>query len=720
MHDAVSPAAGAAATIQLLTVLGLDGRLRWTSPLTALVLGLTHSDPSGREIAELIHPADRAAVEDATRQAATGSAVSVVHRMRHADGRWLTVHTAIERVPLGAGDAVLVGVSRVVADRDRAGGRCGEVDGDGTAHDPARPATAGAGGARGGEDGAGDGPGDAALLADLARGIAAGEIEAFYQPIVRPADGTVVKVEALARWRHPERGLVPPAEFVPAAERSGLVSRLGDVVLHQAAAQVAAWRAGPAPGLELAVNLSARDLDDGTLPDRVAAVLAATGLPAHALWLEVTETALADDPDAAVAALQRLRDLGVRIALDDFGTGFAHLAQLRRFPVQALKIDRSFVAGMVDHPGDAAIVRSVIALARELGLTCVAEGVETPAQRDALVELRCDLAQGHFFARPMPAADVTVRGTLGEAVPSSPSPPPTPDTPEAARLAALRSCAVLDTPPEPAFDWLATTVARLAGTPIAGVGFVDEARLWFKAMVGTTLRDTPRSWALDACSTRRPRAFCVPDTAADPRFAGHPLVVGDPGVRAYAGAPVVLADGHPVGLVVVMDRRPRTFGDDVVAELWSVAAEVAARLELRRADAVLHDVRSRCAALEDEVADQRRFLDAVLQATNDAVCRLTPDGTIEHLNDVAARVLGIDPQEAVGTSGFDLVHPDDVPRAMRALAGRAAALGCGVPLRLRVRTVNGPLPVEVVARTVAEHDGQRRIVLVVRAPGVAR
>jgi PAS domain S-box-containing protein len=244
------------------------------------------------------------------------------------------------------------------------------------------------------------------LLTDAAAGLLRDEFEVWYQPIVHPATGEVAKVEALVRWRHPKEGLLLPAAFLPTVERSPLIIELDDHVLRAACLQVAAWRAGPMPDLELSVNLSVHDLADDCLTGRVADALASSCLPAHALWLEVTETALARNTDGAVAALHRLRGLGVRLALDDFGTGFAHLVQLRRFPVQAVKIDRGFVTGMATDASDEAIVRSVISLGRELGLTVVAEGVETEAEREKLVELGCDLTQGSLFGTPTPAHEI--------------------------------------------------------------------------------------------------------------------------------------------------------------------------------------------------------------------------------------------------------------------------------------------------------------------------
>jgi EAL domain-containing protein (putative c-di-GMP-specific phosphodiesterase class I) len=243
---------------------------------------------------------------------------------------------------------------------------------------------------------------DAGLLGELAAAIAEGQLAMAFQPIVDAA-GNVTKVEALVRWQHPSRGLLLPDAFIPAAERSPLMASLTSEILRQSCEQVARWRRDGMPDLELAVNISGRELGDPGLVYRVLAALDATGLPADALWLEITETALAKDAELAGEALSRISALGVRIALDDFGTGFATLAQLHRFTAHALKIDRLFVDGIgtaSGGDGDAAIVRSILALGRELGLIVIAEGVETEAQRDALVRLGCELFQGYLFARP--------------------------------------------------------------------------------------------------------------------------------------------------------------------------------------------------------------------------------------------------------------------------------------------------------------------------------
>ena len=256
------------------------------------------------------------------------------------------------------------------------------------------------------------------LAADLAAAVAAGELEVHYQPSVGLGDGQVLGVEALVRWHHPRRGPVPPNEFIPLAEEKGLISDLGDHVLRVAATQAAAWQRQGHP-LDVAVNVSPLQLTDERFPARVRGVLADSGLPARRLVLEVTETALITDVEAVRARLVQLRALGVRVAIDDFGTGYAGLSYLRQLPVDIIKIDQSFVADLNVHSGEV-LVSSIVELGRSLGLEIIAEGVETPAQVDALRGLRCLKAQGFHFARPLSADAVSRMLREKPAAPRSP------------------------------------------------------------------------------------------------------------------------------------------------------------------------------------------------------------------------------------------------------------------------------------------------------------
>ena len=245
------------------------------------------------------------------------------------------------------------------------------------------------------------------LLGDLRRGVVAGELRLHYQPRVEVRTGVLAGVEALVRWNHPTRGLLPPSAFIEAAEESGLIRTLGAWVIDEAIAQAVRWQAEDphAAPVEMAVNLSARQLADPALVGAVTGALARHRLDPSLLVLEITETALMGDPAGALATLSELRALGVGLAVDDFGTGYSSLTYLKHFPIDELKIDRSFVAGLGTDHGDSAIVASCIQLAHALGLRAVAEGVETETQRLALLDLGCDLAQGYHYAAPL-AADV--------------------------------------------------------------------------------------------------------------------------------------------------------------------------------------------------------------------------------------------------------------------------------------------------------------------------
>jgi EAL domain-containing protein (putative c-di-GMP-specific phosphodiesterase class I) len=213
----------------------------------------------------------------------------------------------------------------------------------------------------------------------------------------------VVSTEALVRWEHPRRGLVLPAEFVPLAEATGLIVPIGSGVLHEACLQTARWRALPdLGGLTVSVNLSPRQLQDGVVED-VRAALAASGLPPAALVLEITETLLVGRADAAAARLDELKALGVRLAVDDFGTGYSSLSYLSQLPVDVLKVDRSFVAGIADGGSVGTLAHAIIALAGSMALESVAEGVETPEQAQALLASGCTTLQGFLLSRPVPA-----------------------------------------------------------------------------------------------------------------------------------------------------------------------------------------------------------------------------------------------------------------------------------------------------------------------------
>lgn len=241
------------------------------------------------------------------------------------------------------------------------------------------------------------------LDADLRRAVERDELQLHYQPIVDLRSGRMVGAEALLRWRHPALGMVPPLEFIPAAEASGLIVDLGAWVLQTACHQLAEWTAAGHGDFYVAVNVSARQIRRGLI-DQVQAALAASGADARQLELEITEHSMVEDIDSNVEQLSRARALGIQVAVDDFGTGLSSLAYLKRLPIGKLKIDRAFVKDLPGPADAAAIPLAILTMAERLGLTVVAEGIETEAQRDYLREQGCALAQGYFYSKPVEAA----------------------------------------------------------------------------------------------------------------------------------------------------------------------------------------------------------------------------------------------------------------------------------------------------------------------------
>jgi diguanylate cyclase (GGDEF)-like protein len=242
----------------------------------------------------------------------------------------------------------------------------------------------------------------------VARALDRDELSLRYQPIVSLGDGAAEGVEALVRWEDPDRGTRPPAEFIPLAEESALILRIGEWVLGESCGQAARWRAelGEQAPLPVNVNLAARQVASEELPEVVARALAANELEPSDLALEITETAVIDHAETAPRNLQRLRALGVRVLLDDFGTGYSSLSYLQRFPVDALKIDRSFIAVLGERSAPVEIVRAIVAMGHSLGLRVIAEGVETDEQARISARLGCDSAQGYLFGRPAAAASI--------------------------------------------------------------------------------------------------------------------------------------------------------------------------------------------------------------------------------------------------------------------------------------------------------------------------
>jgi diguanylate cyclase (GGDEF)-like protein len=261
------------------------------------------------------------------------------------------------------------------------------------------------------------------LLSELRRAVENDELRLFLQPKIDLRTGAFIGAESLVRWQHPTRGMVPPMDFIPFAEQTGFVRHLTLWMLEATARQ---WPALSALGLQsVSVNLSTRDLLDQELQNKVERILRRHGMPHAALCLEITESAIMDEPQRALATLNALSEAGFKLSIDDFGTGYSSLAYLKRLPVNELKIDRSFVMAMEKDVDDAKIVRSTIDLAHNLGLTVVAEGVENVSVLRLLAELDCDQAQGYHMSRPLPAAEMVAFAARWQALPSALLPAPT-------------------------------------------------------------------------------------------------------------------------------------------------------------------------------------------------------------------------------------------------------------------------------------------------------
>jgi EAL domain-containing protein (putative c-di-GMP-specific phosphodiesterase class I) len=258
----------------------------------------------------------------------------------------------------------------------------------------------------------------------LRRAVERGEFVLHYQPIVSLEDFTISGFEALVRWQHPERGLIGPEKFIPVAEEMGLISALGDWVLVEAARQMKDWQVRyPTPlNLTMNVNISSQQFTRDRLVERVEQILRETELDARHLKLEITENLVMESIETATRLMHRLRALGVQLAIDDFGTGYSSLSYLHRFPVTTLKVDRSFVMRMNDNNENTEIVRTILMLARNLGMDVVAEGVETNGQLRLLRESFCEYGQGYFFCKPVPAEEAW--DLLSKLPTAAPAPPP--------------------------------------------------------------------------------------------------------------------------------------------------------------------------------------------------------------------------------------------------------------------------------------------------------
>jgi EAL domain-containing protein (putative c-di-GMP-specific phosphodiesterase class I) len=243
------------------------------------------------------------------------------------------------------------------------------------------------------------------LEGDLRQALALNQFELYYQPKVDARTGNVHGAEALIRWRHPERGLILPEEFIPLAEECGQIHSIGEWVIREACRQCKAWQTDGLLPLRVAVNVAAQQFRRGNLLDVIQRALNDTGLEPHCLELELTESSVMTNPEESVAILEHLSRMGVLVSVDDFGTGYSSMSYLRRFPIDKLKIDRGFIRDLMTRHEDVSIVQAIISLAHSLKLKVIAEGVETPEQLGFLLSMGCDQYQGFHFSPPLPATE---------------------------------------------------------------------------------------------------------------------------------------------------------------------------------------------------------------------------------------------------------------------------------------------------------------------------
>jgi diguanylate cyclase (GGDEF)-like protein len=430
------------------------------------------------------------------------------------------------------------------------------------------------------------------LEIDLAKAIKNGEIEVHYQPLINLERREIIGCEALARWKHPERGYIPPDVFIPVAEATGLITELGTWVLRQACAEAASWPAR----IKIAVNLSPVQIRSGDLPKTVSECLANAPLAPSRLELEITEAILLDDNEQTLGTLTQLKKLGARISMDDFGTGYSSLGYLRRFPFDKIKIDRSFICDLAsEDPASHVLMRAIARVGTSLGITTLAEGIETEEQCEIVRQEGCIEAQGYLFGRPQPSAQI--RALLWTQLVATPhaDTTPTAEAPkrsvdkslkyrqtEEARLRALYELEVLDTPPEEAFDRITRLAKSLLNAPMAMISLVDRDRQWFKSRQGVPVDETPRHFSFCTHTIEQTDPLLVNDALLDPRFANSPLVTGGSKVRAYAGVPLRTGAGYNVGALCINDVVPRDLSGEQIALLQDLAQLAVDELELRR------------------------------------------------------------------------------------------------------------------------------------------
>jgi diguanylate cyclase (GGDEF)-like protein/PAS domain S-box-containing protein len=507
---------------------------------------------------------------------------------------------------------------------------------------------------------------------NLHKAIDKEELLLHYQPQVDLNTGQILGMEALIRWQHPDLGLIPPNEFIPLAEETGLICRIGEWVLRTACAQNQAWQLAGLPPMRIAVNLSAHQFQQQNLVRTVAQVLQETGLDPRYLEIEITESTAMQDVNLTISVLQKLQAMGIKIAMDDFGTGYSSLSSLKRFPLHTLKIDQSFVQELTTSSNDAAIITAIIALGHKLNLQIIAEGVETSKQLEFLRSVKCEGIQGYLFSRPLSAeaaAQFCIDRNLGQylnrsTLESGYKPMlalPRPEN-EPQRLEALKQYQILDTAPEEVFDDLTRLAAQICQTPIALISLMDAQRQWFKSKLGLTATETPRDIAFCThalLQTEQTELLVVPDALNDERFATNPLVTSDPHIRFYAGVPLVTADGFALGALCVIDYVPRDLSPQQAEALQALARQAVTQLDLRRD--LITTLKKR-KQMKKELWETRTMLENAFEG----ISQLDTQGRYINVNHTYASIVGYQPEEMIGMEWQPSVHPEDLEKMMAA------------------------------------------------------
>lgn len=416
---------------------------------------------------------------------------------------------------------------------------------------------------------------------DVRQALEARQITLVYQPKISCRTGTLVGFEALARWHHPQRGVIPPDVFIPLAEAGGLIDRLTLDVAEQALSWLSQLPADssfngisfqPLLGAFLSLNISAYSLGNRELFARIDQRRQELGVSPERIVLELTESVAMQDVTSALDNLTRLRLQGFQLAIDDFGTGFSSMVQLVKLPFSEIKVDKSFVMTAQQSAESRSIAQSVVSLGQSLDLRTTAEGVEDEATLEQLRGMGCDYAQGFWIARPLAPAAVIPWFRERETAR------------ESRRIEALEQLGLLDTPPEARFDRVTRLVQELFSVPTVTISLVARNRVWFKSRQGVDTTQSPRDIAFCDATITGDEIFVIEDARADPHFEHNPQVEGPPFIRFYAGCPLCLPGGETVGTLCVVDTVPRVFSPEEREQLADLAAIVEEELTLAQED----------------------------------------------------------------------------------------------------------------------------------------